>query len=166
MGLETHTFWNLYTKWLTSFGCESISRAHSPTLPSLHLRHSSLSNLSFALPTSQLILQSFRYFTHVTTHFQTLLSLFLRHMFFTYVTWRAAHDEHSRIKRLPKGRAMRCHGRTCYNKCHEWTPGWTPPMNKCTGRRMYAFPDQCVMVFFFHVVICSTTSYNIGHLCF
>ena len=48
-----------------------------------------------------------------------------------------------------------------YNKYHEWTPS---PMNKCraTGRRKYAFPDQCVIVFF-HVVICTATSHNIGH---
>ena len=43
-----------------------MSRAHSPKFPSLHLRHSSFSNPSVALPTSQLILQSFRCFTYVT----------------------------------------------------------------------------------------------------
>ena len=44
---------------------------------------------------------------------------------------------------------------TSYNKCQECTTGWTPPMNKCraTDLRMYAFPDPCVIVFFFHVVI-------------
>ena len=37
-----------------------------------------------------------------------------------------------------------------YNKCHEWTSGWTSPMNKCTatGHREYVFPDPCVIVFF------------------
>ena len=40
------------------------SSAHSPTFPSLHLRHS---------------------------YSPTLLSLLLRHRIFTYVTWRAAH---------------------------------------------------------------------------
>ena len=35
----------------------SHSKAHSPTFPSLHLRHNSFSNPSVALPTSQLILQ-------------------------------------------------------------------------------------------------------------
>ena len=35
------------------------SRAHSPTFPSLHLRHNSFSNPFVALPTSQLILQPF-----------------------------------------------------------------------------------------------------------
>ena len=38
------------------------------------------------------------------------------------------------------------------DKCHEWTSGCTSPMNKCraraTGRRKYAFPDPCVIVFF------------------
>ena len=67
------------------------SSAHSPTLPSLHLRQSSFSNPFVALPTSQLILKPFRSFTYVTAHSPTLLSLFLRHRLFTYVTWRAAH---------------------------------------------------------------------------
>ena len=39
-----------------------ISSAHSPTFLSLHLRHNSLSNPSVALPTLQLIFQSFRCF--------------------------------------------------------------------------------------------------------
>ena len=59
--------------------------------PSLHLRHSSFSKPSVALPMSQLILQSFRCFTYVTAHSPTLLSLLLRHRSFIYVTWRAAH---------------------------------------------------------------------------
>ena len=59
----------------------SHSRAHSPTFPSLHLRHSSLSNHSVALP-SQLILQSFRRFTYVTSH-PTLPLLHLRHSSFS-----------------------------------------------------------------------------------
>ena len=76
---------------------------HSPTLPSLYLRHNSFSYPSVALPTSQiilqpfirysyvtvsslnspgraeLILQPFRHFTYVTTHSPTLLLLYLRH---------------------------------------------------------------------------------------
>ena len=64
---------------------------HSPTLPLLHLRHSSFSNHPFASPTSQalhlihlaeLILQPFRHFTYVTTHSPTLPSLYLRHSSF------------------------------------------------------------------------------------
>ena len=62
------------------------------TFPSLHLRHSSFSNPSVALPTSQLILQPFRCFTYVTVHSPSLISL-LRYRLFTYVTWRAAHGD-------------------------------------------------------------------------
>ena len=65
----------------------SHSRAHY-TFPSLHLRHSSFSNSSVALPTSQHILQSFRCFTYVIVHSATLLSLLLRHKILIYVTWR------------------------------------------------------------------------------
>ena len=52
----------------------------------------SLSNPSVALPTSQLILQTFHCFTNVTAHSPILLSLLARHRLFIYVTWRAAHD--------------------------------------------------------------------------
>ena len=66
--------------------------AHSPTLPLLHLRHSSFSNPSFASTTSQvlhlihlaeLIFQPFHHFTYVTTHSTTLPSLYLRHSSFS-----------------------------------------------------------------------------------
>ena len=57
--------------------------AHSPTLPSLHLRHNSFSNPSIALPTSQLILQPFHRFTYVPTHSPTFPSLYLRHNSFS-----------------------------------------------------------------------------------
>ena len=40
--------------------------AHSPSFPSLHLHHSSFSNTSLALPTSQFVLQPFRCFSYVT----------------------------------------------------------------------------------------------------
>ena len=63
--------------WLT------MSSAHSQTFPSLHLRHNSFSNPSVALPTSQLILQSFCHFTYITTHYPTLPSLCLRHSSFS-----------------------------------------------------------------------------------
>ena len=59
------------------------AHSHSPSFPSLHLRHSSFSNTSLALPTSQLILQPFRCFTHVTAHSPTLPSLYLRHNSFS-----------------------------------------------------------------------------------
>ena len=77
--------------------------AHSPTLPSLYLHHSSFSNLPVTSPTSQLILQPFRRFTYVTAHSPTLPLLHLRHSSFSspsfafptsqapYVTWRAAY---------------------------------------------------------------------------
>ena len=55
---------------------------HSPSFPSLHLRHSSFSNPSVAL-SSQLILQPFCCFTYVTAHSPTLLLLHLRHSTFT-----------------------------------------------------------------------------------
>ena len=51
---------------LQAFSHFTYVTAHSPTLPSLYLRHSSFSNPSVASPTSQLILQpSFR-FSYVT----------------------------------------------------------------------------------------------------
>ena len=53
--------------------------AHSPTFLSLHLHHSSFSNPSVTLPTSQLIFQPFCCFTYVTAHSPTLPSLYLRH---------------------------------------------------------------------------------------
>ena len=61
----------------------SYSRTRSPTFPSLHLRHRSLSNPSVALPTSQLILQSFRRFTFMTAHSPNFPSLHLRHNSFS-----------------------------------------------------------------------------------
>ena len=57
----------------------TMSYAHSPTFPSLHLRHNSLSNPSVTSPTSQLTLQPFRHVTYVTTHSPTLPSRHLRH---------------------------------------------------------------------------------------
>ena len=60
-----------------------ISRAHSPTFPSLHLRHNSSSNPSVALPTSQLILQPFHRFTYITAHSPTLPLLHLCHSSFS-----------------------------------------------------------------------------------
>ena len=74
-----------------SFSNLSVARDHSANFPSLHLRYNSFSNPSVALPTSQLILQPLCCFTYVTAHSPTLLSLLLRHRFFTYVIWRAAH---------------------------------------------------------------------------
>ena len=56
-----------------------MSSAHSPNFPSLHLHHSSFSNPTVALPTSQLILQPFCCFTYLTVHSPTIFC-------FSYVT--------------------------------------------------------------------------------
>ena len=77
---------------LQPFRCFTFVTVHSTTLPSLYLRHNSIYNLplhhlrhssfynpSVALPTSQLNLQPFRFFTYVTAHSSTLPSLYLRH---------------------------------------------------------------------------------------
>ena len=69
--------------YVTSSSLNSPPSAHSPTFPSLHLRHSSFFNPFIALPSSQLILQLFRCSTYVTLHSPTLLSLFLCHKLFT-----------------------------------------------------------------------------------
>ena len=73
--------------WRMSLILQCIHRftyvsAHYPTLPPLHLRHSSFSDPSAASPTSQLILQPYRSFTYVTAHSPTLPPLHLRHSSF------------------------------------------------------------------------------------
>ena len=68
-------------------GLENEQSSHSPTFPSLHLRHSSFSNPSVALPTSQLILQPFRRFTYVTAHSPTLSLLHPRHSSFSNISF-------------------------------------------------------------------------------
>ena len=72
---------------------------HSPTLPSLYLRHRSFSNPSVASATSQLILQSFfrfsselilqpfRHSTYVTTNPPTLPSFYLHHSSFSNLSF-------------------------------------------------------------------------------
>ena len=64
---------------MSSFSNLSVAlpTAHSPTIPLLHLHHSSFSNPS--------------------------LSLLLRHRLFTYVTWRAAHGIYSHRLSKPTG---------------------------------------------------------------
>ena len=52
---------------LQSFHHFTYVTAHSPTIPSLYLRHSSFSNPSVASPTSQFILQPFFLFSYVTS---------------------------------------------------------------------------------------------------
>ena len=56
---------------------------HSPTLPWLYLHHSSFSNPSVALHTSQLILQPFRGFTYIAAHSPTLPWLYQHHSSFS-----------------------------------------------------------------------------------
>ena len=68
---------------LQSFRHFTYVTTHSPTIPSLYLRHSSFPNPSIALPTSQLIPQPFRRFTYVTAHCPTLPLLDLRHSSFS-----------------------------------------------------------------------------------
>ena len=58
----------------------------SPTLTSLHLRHTSLSNPSATLPTSQLILQPIRCFTYVIGTLSTSQLILQPFRRFTYVT--------------------------------------------------------------------------------
>ena len=57
---------------------------HSPTLTSLHLRHSSFSNPSAASPTSQLILQPFRCFTYAIGTSPTSQHILQHFCLFTY----------------------------------------------------------------------------------
>ena len=114
--LRHNSFWNPSVAWstsqyilqpffrfsyVTSSSLNSpseppMSRAHSPTFPSLHLPHSSFSNPSVALPTwrsfynlsvtsptSQLILQPFCRFNYITAHSPTLPLLHLHHSSFS-----------------------------------------------------------------------------------
>ena len=84
------------------------AHSDSPSFLSLHLRHSSFSNPSLALPTSQLILQPFlflpmsqlilqpfRCFTYVTAHSQTLLLLLLNHSSAHSPSFQSLHLRHS-----------------------------------------------------------------------
>ena len=67
-------------------GAWAACQPHSPTLTSLHLHHSSFSNPSAALPTSQLILQTFCFFTYIigtSPMSQLILQLFCRFIYAT-----------------------------------------------------------------------------------
>ena len=97
--VEQSSFSNLFVAspksqlFLQPFRRFTYVTAHSPTLPLLHLRHSSFnssfasptsfSNLSVASPTPQLFLQPFRRFTYVTAHSLILPLLHLRHSLFS-----------------------------------------------------------------------------------
>ena len=67
---------------LQPFGCFTQVTTHSPTLPSLYLRHSSFSNPSVASPTSQFILQPFFHFSYVTS--SSLIHLASRRCFLSF----------------------------------------------------------------------------------
>ena len=62
-------------RWIKWWACDegesfrhfTYITTHSPTLPTLYVRHSSLSNPSVASPTSQLILQPFFRYPYVTS---------------------------------------------------------------------------------------------------
>ena len=102
--LASPTSHALHLRHLASRTCSSSNlfrqftnvTAHSQSLLSLYLRHSSFSNLSVthlshnsfsnpsvALPTSKLVLQPFRRFTYVTAHSPTLPLLHLHHSSFS-----------------------------------------------------------------------------------
>ena len=84
-----------------SFPSHTYFTAHSPTFPSLYVHHSTFSNPSVALPTSQLILQPFHCFTYraelilqafccftyITAHSPTLLLLHLHHSSFSNLSF-------------------------------------------------------------------------------
>ena len=70
-----------YVVWRAAHACER--QAHSPSFPSLHLRHSSFTKISVSSPTSQLNLQPFPRFTYVTAHSPTHRLLHLRHSSFS-----------------------------------------------------------------------------------
>ena len=95
---------------------------HSPSLPSLYLRHSSFSNPSVTSPTSQLILQDFRRFTHVTVHSPTLPLLHLRHSSFLYHSFafptpRALHLRHLASRPWSETQLQICCNPECRAEC-------------------------------------------------
>ena len=77
-----------------------VTAHYSPSFPSLHLRHSSFSNSSLALPTSQLILQPFRRFTYVIAHSPTLPLLHLRHSSFSNPSFASTTSQDFHLRHL------------------------------------------------------------------
>ena len=67
MSVEKKPTQNPFRPQRNPHGVTEMSRAHSPTFPSLRLHHNSFSNPSVASPTSQLILQPFFRFSYVTS---------------------------------------------------------------------------------------------------
>ena len=99
--------------------------AHSPTLPSLHLRHSSFFNHLVASPTSQFILQPFRCFTYVTAHSPTIRFLHLRHSSFSNPS----------VASLMSQLILQPFRRFTYVTGTSPTPPGEPPMDPSGGRR-------------------------------
>ena len=101
VGEVTERLENKLCSFSKSFRHFTYVTAHSPTLPTLYLRHNSFSNpsvasptsqfilqrsfsnLSITSPTSQLTLQPFHRFTYATAHSPTLRLLHLRHSSFS-----------------------------------------------------------------------------------
>ena len=85
--MEQNSFSNLSVTSPTSqlilqpFRPITYVRARSPTLPLLHLRHSSFSNPSFAFPTSQAL--HLRHLASRSAHSPTFSPLHLRHNSFS-----------------------------------------------------------------------------------
>ena len=77
-----------------------MSSAHSPNFPSHLLRHSSFSNPSVALPTSQIILQTFPRFTYVTDHSPTLPLLHLQHSSFSNPSFASPTSQDFHLRHL------------------------------------------------------------------
>ena len=108
-----------------------LGGVHSPIFPSLHLRHSSFSNPSVTLPTSQLILQPFRHFTYVTAHSPTLPLFHLRHSSFSNPSLASPTSQALHLRHLWAAHAG---GRRL-----EWQ-GWVQKKNKTSGT------ERCVNI--------------------
>ena len=78
----------------------TYTTTHSPTLPLLHLCHSSFSNPYVTLPTPQLILQPFHCFTYITAHSSTLTSLYLCHNSFSNPSSASPKSRHFHLRHL------------------------------------------------------------------
>ena len=91
-----------------------FSPAHSPTFPSLYLRHSSFSNLSVTLPTSQLILQPFRRFAYVIARSPTLPLLHLRHSSFINPSFASPTSQALYLRHLANRPCLRQHFKLKY----------------------------------------------------
>ena len=119
-----------------------LCSAHSPSFPSLHLRHSSFSNSSLAFSTSQLILQPFRCFTYVSLFSNpsfvspTSQDFQLRHLAsrpWKEPLWRASI---TCIYRIPRSRVNIIANQAC-------GPGYDPRLGLYTGHIMVQLSMGC-----------------------